>query len=64
MPTDNAVPCCVKCERPVQEVPLITLTHRAGTAYICPQCLPTLIHEPQALWDKLPGAEALHPHDH
>jgi hypothetical protein len=38
--------------------------HRNGTAYICPQCLPVLIHQPQQLLTKLPGAEALQPHEH
>ena len=64
MSTDQAVANCVNCGRTVQEVPLLTITHRAGTAYICPQCLPVLIHEPQALIDKLPGTEALQPHEH
>ncbi len=57
-------PHCLNCERTVEAVPLLTLTHRSGTAYICPQCLPTLIHEPQALNGKLPGAESLQPHAH
>ena len=55
---------CVSCERTVEEVPLLNLTHRHGTAYICPQCLPTLIHDPQQLLNKLPGTEALQPHEH
>ena len=55
---------CVNCERTVEEVPLLTLTHRTGVSYICPQCLPVLIHEPQQLLSKLPGAEALQPHEH
>ena len=55
---------CVSCERTVEEVPLLSLTHRSGTAYICPQCLPILIHEPRQLLSKLPGAEALQPHEH
>jgi hypothetical protein len=57
-------PICLNCERSVEVVPLLTLTHRSGTAYICPQCLPTLIHQPQVLDNKLPGAEALQPHEH
>ncbi len=55
---------CVSCERTVEEVPLLSLTHRHGAAYICPQCLPTLIHEPGQLVSKLPGAETLQPHEH
>ena len=55
---------CVSCDRTVDEVPLLGLTHRHGAAYICPQCLPILIHEPQQLLSKLPGTEALQPHQH
>ncbi len=55
---------CVSCERGVAEVPLLSLTHRDGVAYICPQCLPILIHQPQELLNQLPGADALQPHEH
>ena len=55
---------CINCQRDVEQVPLLTLNHRSGTAYICPQCLPVLIHEPQALVGKLAGAESLQPHGH
>ena len=55
---------CVNCQRSVEQVPLLTLNHRGGTAYICPQCLPVLIHEPQLLVGKLAGAESLRPHEH
>jgi hypothetical protein len=64
MSTESTIAQCINCERTVAEVPLLSLTHRNGAAYICPQCLPILIHEPQQLLIKLPGAEALHPHEH
>jgi hypothetical protein len=55
---------CVNCNRSVEQVPLISIEHRDGAAYICPQCLPILIHEPQALVGKLSGAEALSGRSH
>ena len=64
MPAESTTTRCINCERTVKEVPLLSLTHQSGTAYICPQCLPTLIHQPQQLLGKLPGAEALQPHEH
>ena len=64
MPAEEKTAQCVSCERTVEEVPLLNLTHRHGTAYICPQCLPILIHKPQQLLSTLPGAEALQPHEH
>ena len=60
----DQIPTCVSCARTVDEVPLLTIVHRSGNAYICPQCLPTLIHQPQELINKLPGTEALQPHEH
>ena len=64
MPAETAAMQCVNCQRTVAEVPLITLTTRVAPAYICPQCLPVLIHDPHQLLDKLPGAESLQPHEH
>ncbi len=64
MSTEVKIARCVSCERTVEEVPLLNLVHRQGAAYICPQCLPTLIHDPQQLLNKLPGTEALRPHEH
>ncbi len=63
MPTEPTIARCLSCDRTVEQVPLLTLTHREGTAYICPQCLPILIHQPQQL-SNLPGAESLQPHEH
>jgi len=64
MNTPLATPHCVNCERSVEEVPLLTLAQCTGAAYICPQCLPILIHQPQALSGKLSGVEKLQPHEH
>lgn len=55
---------CANCERTPDQVPLIPVLTRDGQAYICPQCLPVLIHKPQQLADKLRGADALTPHEH
>ena len=38
-------------------MPLISLSYRETTYYICPQCLPVLIHKPQNLAGKLPDAD-------
>ncbi len=49
------MPSCLNCNRTEQEYPLIRLTYQGKELYICPQCLPTLIHEPQNLADKIPN---------
>ncbi len=64
MPAELAIAHCINCGRTVEEVPLLNVTHRGGVAHICPQCLPILSHDPQQLVNKLPGAEALQPHEH
>ena len=55
---------CLVCERTKEEIPLVTLEYRDTNLYICPEHLPVLIHHPDQLIGKLPGAEKLHPHSH
>lgn len=50
---------CLYCQRSAEEVPLVTLKHRGQLFYICPQHLPLLIHHPEKLADRLPGARNL-----
>jgi hexokinase len=57
-------PQCVACDRTGEQVPLITLDFRGKKFRICPQHLPMLIHDPQSLVGKLPGAEGMEPADH
>ncbi len=59
---------CIYCGRNSDEVPLIALRYRFSMLWICPQHLPVLIHHPEKLADKLPGAASFgtpenHPHD-
>ena len=50
---------CLACGRSEQESPLIALAYRGEQLWICPQHMPQLIHQPQQLVGKLPGAENL-----
>ena len=52
---------CLNCDRTSGQVPLIALDYRGETLHICPQCLPSLIHQPQNLSGRLPGAENFKP---
>jgi hypothetical protein len=59
---------CLYCERDSDQVPLLALRFRNQDLWICPQHLPILIHKPEQLADKLPGAVfegevESHPHD-
>lgn len=55
---------CLYCERSSDLVPLIQLEYQTQQFWICPQHLPILIHDPNRLVGKLPGADALRPADH
>lgn len=48
---------CVNCNRSDEQTPLITLTFKGETKFICAQCLPLLIHKTHELADKFPGIE-------
>ena len=54
-------PRCLVCERTSQEVPLLTLTFQDQNYWICPTHFPMLIHKPELLVGRLPGAEFLLP---
>jgi hypothetical protein len=59
---------CIHCERTADEVPLLAMIYAGENYYICPQHLPVVIHKPQELIGKLPGAANLaarggHDHD-
>jgi hypothetical protein len=55
---------CVACGRGPDVTPLLNLDYRGGKFHICAQHLPVLIHDPQQLTGRLPGAENLQPSDH
>ena len=65
---DNNTPVChcLNCDRSETEMPLVSLRHAGVQTWICSQCLPTLIHQPQKLVGKLAGADKIQPasHDH
>ena len=55
---------CLNCGRSETIIPLVSLRFKGRQAWICSQCLPTLIHKPQQLADKLVGAEQSGAVDH
>ena len=48
---------CLNCEKTDVQVPLLNLSFKGESKYICAQCFPTLIHKIHLLADKLPGVE-------
>jgi hypothetical protein len=61
--TDQETGCLV-CKRPSEEVPLVSFKYQGADLWICPQHLPTLIHDPAKLAGLLPGAEKMVAADH
>ncbi len=61
---NNPQPACAHCGQTSEQVPLIELRFQHSQAWICPQHLPVLIHKPQLLVGKLPGAENLKAEGH
>jgi len=55
---------CLNCKRTDEQVPLLNLTFKGESKYICAQCFPTLIHKIHLLADKLPGVEIPPPAAH
>lgn len=64
MGTAQQQAACLACGRTHNDTPLIVLEYRGEQLRICPQHLPVLIHQPQELVGKLPGAENLRPADY
>ena len=57
-------PKCLNCSRTDEQVPLLNLTFKEESKYICAQCLPILIHKIHLLADKLPGVDIPPPSSH
>jgi hypothetical protein len=55
---------CLNCNKTDQEVPLLQMRFQHKIVFICPQCLPVLIHKPANLVKKLPGMENIQPPQH
>jgi hypothetical protein len=55
---------CLYCHQTSLAVPLILLEYQDQKMWICPQHLPILIHKPEQLIGRLPGAENLAASDH
>lgn len=62
-----SISTCLNCGMSEQERPLLTLKFQGKERYLCPQCMPIMIHKPDQLADKLPGFQppvTPSPHDH
>ena len=40
---------CLNCNRTSDQVPLLRLKYTGNENWICPQCLPILIHHPERI---------------
>ncbi len=58
---DETKKTCLACDQDSGQVPLICLEYRGEPLWICPRHMPLLIHQPEQLIGRLPGAESLIP---
>ncbi len=49
MTSENKPKICISCNRDETLIPLVSITFAQQSTWICTQCLPTLIHDPQRL---------------
>ncbi len=61
VPDSSSRRACLACDRDSNETPLICLEYRGAPLWICPKHMPLLIHQPERLVGRLPGAEHLAP---
>ena len=61
MTTNNEPNKCISCEREETIVPLVSITYAQNPAWICTQCLPTLIHDPNKLQSKFQNMDTEDP---
>jgi hypothetical protein len=52
---------CFNCKLNEHKIPLIELNYQEKILFVCPRCLPQLIHKPSNLVGSLPGAENIIP---
>jgi hypothetical protein len=64
MDRSNESGVCVNCERDEAEIPLLQFQFRGDEYRICTNCLPVLLHRPDNLIGRLPGAEDIKPAKH
>jgi hypothetical protein len=55
---------CAVCGHGDDDAPLVALSYRGDSLWICPQHMPALIHDPGQLSGLVPGAENLTAGDH
>jgi hypothetical protein len=55
---------CLSCGVSENIIPLIQPAFDGGQKFICPQCLPSLIHAPRKIADKLPVLKDVKPATH
>jgi hypothetical protein len=55
---------CLNCEVNEDEKPLLAIRYQNEQLFICPQCLPILIHKPSNLAEKIHNVQKIQPSEH
>ncbi|REE83263.1 hypothetical protein BX611_0550 [Lutibacter oceani] len=54
----SQVKACLVCKKAATEIPVTKFYYQESEFYICPQHMPTIIHNPQELIGLLDGADS------
>jgi hypothetical protein len=55
----DKIKSCIACENTSEEAPLFKFKFKGNKYYVCSKHIPSIIHKPEELVGKLPGAESL-----
>jgi len=48
---------CFNCQTSEQHVPVVRMSYKGKELWVCPRCIPSMIHEPQIVQSALKEAE-------
>jgi predicted Zn-ribbon and HTH transcriptional regulator len=48
---------CFNCGKTDEQIPVLEMQYKKNQLWVCPQCIPNLIHNPDVVQDKLQEAE-------
>ena len=48
---------CFNCKSAESDIPVVNMRFKGKELWICPRCIPSLIHEPQIVQEKLDATD-------
>lgn len=51
---------CFNCDKTESDIPVLNMKYKQNELWVCPQCIPNLIHNPDVVQSKLSNTENGH----